>query len=253
MMADMPSEDGEQPETLIRLHKAVAASGFCSRRAAETLIAAGRVSVNGQPITGTVCLVNPQTDRIAVDGQVISAPPAQFTTYALHKPKGVVSSRVSQGREPAVTDLVPADPPVYPIGRLDKDSEGLILLTNDGDLALRLTHPRFRHAKEYQVACRKTPDSPSGEKIRQTLLKGVTLGDGKAAAEAVQLEEETADSLVLRLTVREGRHHLIRRMCARLGLKVRTLCRLRIGHLSLQNLAPGQYRSLSERELRPFQ
>jgi len=231
-----------------RLNKVIAQAGLTSRRGADALITEGRISINGAIVRQLGSVVDPVNDIIKVDG--VALPVKKITvTYAFYKPRGVVTSTKRQKKEKIVTDFLPSEPPLYPIGRLDRESEGLLLLTNDGDLANTLTHPSFEHEKEYLVTCR--PDSSesqlSAEKVAKTLLKGVKLGDGPAKADRVTATQEGSE-LILRITVHEGRTHLIRRMCACVNLSVVRLVRIRIGSFSPQ-LKPGAYRKLTIQDL----
>lgn len=226
-----------------RLNKRIAASGIASRRQADGLIRDGKVCVNGHIVTNLATRVSDK-DEITVDGAFITS--STTVTYAVYKPKGYVSSTVIQGTSPIVTSLVPTYPRVNPVGRLDKDSEGLILLSNDGELGLQLTHPRFSHEKEYRVTAHG-PGKP--DDIRRQLLRGVRLGDGTAKADAVTVTQ-TGNNLELTITVHEGRHHLIRRMCARLGLVVTRLIRTRISTITLGDLGSASYVVLSEEQIR---
>ncbi|MBU6389759.1 rRNA pseudouridine synthase [Patescibacteria group bacterium] len=232
-----------------RLQKLIAAAGLASRRQAETLIARGQVTVNGTVVTTLGEKADPETDRITVNGKpLIRAMP---TVYAFYKPRGTVCSRAHQGKAPIVTDFLPSDPPVYPIGRLDKESEGLILLTNQGDLANRLTHPSYHHPKEYIVESRwqTAAHQLDPDKIEDRLRKGVKLGDGLARADKITAHP-TVSGYRLTVVVHEGRHHLLRRMCAIIGLDVTRLKRTRIAAISLGSLKPGQYRVVSQTELK---
>jgi len=231
-----------------RLNKLIAQAGIASRRGADDLISAGRVGVNGSIVRKLGVTVNPATDEVTVDGKALPRAAASLT-YAFYKPRGIVTSTKRQAKEKIVTDFLPNKPTVYPVGRLDKDSEGLLLMTNDGELANRLTHPSFEHEKEYLVICRPDTSKPqlSPRQIAKTLLKGVKLGDGLAKADQIEVSSEAA-YMKLRIVVHEGRMHLIRRMCAQVGLHVIKLERLRIGHLTL-HLKPGTYQLLMEAQL----
>jgi 23S rRNA pseudouridine2605 synthase len=231
-----------------RLNKVIAHAGIASRRKAEELILEGKVTVNGKVVRELATQVDPMVDKVAVMGTVI--PSIRRVVYALNKPKGVITSTSRQNKEQIITDFVPPIPKVYPVGRLDKDSQGLILLTNDGDLSQRLTHPSYEHNKEYRVGCTWEKDAKrlDHEKIKKGLLKGVKLGDGDAKADKVDIHEAPNEGLTIYITVHEGRTHLIRRMCAVLGLEVRSLQRLKFATISLGNLKPGQYRQLTNSE-----
>ncbi|GHF97694.1 pseudouridine synthase [Deinococcus piscis] len=219
-----------------RLQKVLARAGVASRRAAEELIEAGRVEVNGMQASLGV-RVQPG-DRVTVDGEAITAP-AQHVTYMLHKPAGFVTSAQDELGRMTVLDAMPAVPGLHPVGRLDKDSEGLLILTTDGDLTMRLTHPRFEHEKVYRVWCYPEP----GERELAALRRGIELEEGFARAE---VEPALGGALAL---LREGRKRQVRRMFAEVGCPVDRLLRYRVGGLWLGDLAPGEFAQLSEQQL----
>ena len=223
----------------MRLVKFLAHAGVASRRAAERLIAEGRVTLNGQPIDDPARDVT-EADAVTVDGQPVRAEP--HLVYALHKPKGVVSTaRDPQGRQ-TVVDLIPSRFRLYPVGRLDADSTGLILLTNDGELANRLTHPRYGVPKTYRVKVRPVPiRGPALDQLRE----GVQLDDGKTRPAQVR---RLAPDLV-EITLKEGRKRQVRRMCEAVGHRVVSLQRTRFGPLHLADLAEGTHRRLKDREV----
>jgi 23S rRNA pseudouridine2605 synthase len=232
-----PPNEGE------RLQKVLAQRGFGSRRACEELIAAGRVAVNGD----TAFLgrrVDPHTDHVAVDGVSVGVRPG-LVYYLLNKPPGVVSTASDPGGRPAVTGLVPDEPRVHPVGRLDADSEGLLLLTNDGNLTFQLTHPRFGVEKEYLVVVDGTPKRGALRLLRE----GVVLEDGRTAPARVALLGPNT----LRITIHEGRNRQVRRMCDAVGHPVRRLVRTRLGPLRVGSLAPGEWRELAQREVRALE
>ena len=228
-----------------RLQKVLARAGIASRRRAEDLIVAGRVRVNGEVVTQLGTRVNPKRDVIQVDGRTVGKP--QEPTYIiLNKPRGVLSSaRDSRGRI-TVVDLVDHPSRLYPVGRLDLDSEGLILLTNDGALAHRLAHPRYEHEKEYRVLVEGTPD----EETLQRWREGVALEGGRTRPAQVSVERRAGEGVWLRIVLREGRKRQIRRMVEAAGYRVVRLIRVRMGPLRLGNLKPGGYRPLSKSEWR---
>jgi 23S rRNA pseudouridine2605 synthase len=223
-----------------RLQKVLAQVGLGSRRVCEEMIADGRVTVDGV-VAELGRRVDPDTARIAVDGVGLSVRPG-LVTYLLNKPAGVVSTASDPSGRPTVVDLVPAEPRVHPVGRLDADSEGLLLLTNDGDLTYRLTHPRFGVEKEYLVAVQGRLRPVEVRRLRE----GVTLEDGITAPARVALVEPG----VARITIHEGRNRQVRRMCAAVGHPVERLVRIRIGPLTDRSLAPGEWRPLTFTELR---
>jgi 23S rRNA pseudouridine2605 synthase len=232
-----PHDEGE------RLQKVLASAGVGSRRSCEELIAAGRVLVNGErAVLGR--RVHQDTDVVSVDGVVVSIREG-LAYYLLNKPHGVVSTASDPYGRATVVGLVPPTPRVYPVGRLDADSEGLILLTNDGGLANRLTHPSFGVEKEYLVTVRG--EVPPGA-IR-ALRRGVELEDGVTAPAKVS---QVSPGL-LRITIHEGRNRQVRRMAQVVGYPVERLVRTRIGALRLGSLRPGSYRDLSVAEVRQLE
>jgi 23S rRNA pseudouridine2605 synthase len=223
-----------------RLQKVLARAGIGSRRACERLIAAGRVLVNGE--TATVGRrVDLERDLVAVDGVPVSVRPG-LVHYLLNKPPGVLTTAEDPHGRPTVVELVPEDPRVFPVGRLDADTEGLLLLTNDGELAFRLTHPRFGVAKEYVA---EVEGHPSRAVLRR-LREGVELDDGMTASAQVSVMAPS----VLRLVLHEGRNRQVRRMCEAVGHPVRRLVRTRIGPVVDRRLPPGAWRRLTPAELR---
>ena len=228
-----------------RLQKILARAGFGSRRACEELIRQGRVAVDGQ-VARLGQKADPDRDRITVDGMPVQVE-RRRTYVALHKPRGVLSAeRDGSGRFSTVRDLVPLPGRLFPVGRLDLRSEGLVLLTDDGDLAQRLAHPRFGHEKEYRVLVAGEPDEATLEKWR----RGVFL-DGRrtALAEVTVIGREKGETW-LRVMLREGRKRQIRRVGVMLGHPVRRLIRVRIGPLRLGDLKPGQWRRLTGAEVK---
>lgn len=232
-MPEEPDHEGE------RLQKVLARVGFGSRRATELLIAAGRVRVNGATaVQGQ--RVDPRIDVVEVDGAPVPVAP-DLVYYLVNKPEGVVSTSADPQRRPIVVDLVPLTPRVFSVGRLDADSEGLILLTNDGALAQLLSHPSHGVQKEY--VC-EVEGRPTAGALRQ-LREGVELEDGRSARAVVGVVAPS----VLRIVIHEGRNRQVRRMCDAVGHPVLRLVRTRIGPLSDPKLAPGQWRSLERDEV----
>lgn len=227
-----------------RLQKILARAGLGSRRACEELIDAGRVTVNGEFATLGM-KADPEHDLIEVDGRPIQS--TQPLIYiALYKPRGVISAAKSPDRRPTVRDLVPVPGQIYPVGRLDVDSEGLILMTNDGELTNRLTHPRYGHEKEYRVLVARRPDHDQLEIWR----RGVVLEDGYKTAQAeVHFESASGKGAWLRVVMREGRKRQIREVGKTIGLPVVKIIRVRIGSLLLGNLKPRQWRHLTAAEV----
>jgi 23S rRNA pseudouridine2605 synthase len=233
----VPSDEGE------RLQKVLARVGIGSRRVCEDLIAEGRVTVDGEvAVLGR--RVDVETALIELDGAPIGVRP-DLVHYLLNKPAGVVTTADDPQGRPTVVGLVPAEPRVFPVGRLDVDTEGLLLLTNDGELAHRLTHPSFGVEKEYVA---ELEGSPSRAALRR-LREGVELDDGTTAPARAALLEPS----VVRLTVHEGRNRQVRRMCDAVGHPVVRLIRTRIGPLADRSLAPGAWRELTGDEVRSLQ
>jgi 23S rRNA pseudouridine2605 synthase len=234
-------DSGSRPPE--RLQKILARAGFGSRRASEALIAAGRVRVNGE-VAALGDRADPETDRIEVDGTGVGIRPG-LVHYLLNKPAGVVTTASDPQGRPTVVGLVPAEPRVFPVGRLDADTEGLLLLTNDGELAHRLTHPSFGVDKEYLAGVDGRPTRGALRRLRE----GVELEDGPTAPAKVSL---VGDRL-LRITIHEGRKRQVRRMCEAVGLPVRRLVRVRIGPIADRRLAPGEWRALEPDEIRALE
>jgi pseudouridine synthase len=227
-----------------RLQKVLAHAGVASRRKSEELIRQGRVTVNGQVVTELGTKVNPTRDEVRVDGQRIRV--ATSHVYVLlNKPRGVLSVMEDARGRRALGDLISAPVRLYPVGRLDASSEGLILLTDDGELANLLTHPRYRSDKEYRVLVNGLPS----DKTLESWRRGVLL-DGKLTVSArVDVVKQQQDATLLRIVMREGRKRQIRRVASLLGHPVRELKRVRLGPLRLGNLAVGQWRYLTASEI----
>jgi 23S rRNA pseudouridine2605 synthase len=223
-----------------RLQKVLARAGFGSRRACEELIAAGRVTVNGA-VAALGRRVDVESDQIEVDGVPVSIREG-LVYYLLNKPRGVVTTAADPQGRPTVVELVPLEPRVFPVGRLDAETEGLLLLTNDGELTHRLTHPSFGVEKEYLVELAGTPSPAAVRRLRI----GVELDDGITAPAKVGQVGATA----LKITIHEGRNRQVRRMCAAVGHPVTRLVRTRVGPLTDRTLRPGEWRPLTLAELR---
>jgi 23S rRNA pseudouridine2605 synthase len=226
-----------------RLQKILARAGLGSRRHCEELIEAGSVTINGRVAT-LGDKADAETDHIDVDGVRNGTQPG-LVYYLLNKPTGVVTTAADTHGRPIVTELVPGEPRVFPIGRLDQDTEGLLLLTNDGDLAQRLAHPKFGVEKEYLV---EVVGNPTRGELRQ-LREGIELDDGMTAPAKVALVERT----LVRITIHEGRKRQVRRMCEAIGHPVIRLVRTKIGPLVDRSLAPGEWRSLAIDEVRALE
>jgi len=241
-----------------RLARFLAHSGIASRRHAEALIAAGRVQVNSIVVTSQGTRIRLGQDEVRVDGTVVHQAP-EHVYVLLHKPMGYVCTMRDPQRRPTVLDLLPAELRrlrVYPVGRLDRDTSGLLLLTNDGEFALRMSHPRYATEKHYQALVQGCPSPASLEGLR----RGVTITEGDrrnpqsnyttAPARVSLLRQEDADCW-LALTIHEGRKRQVRRMLAAVGHPVLQLIRTGVGSLRLGNLPVGAWRYLAEEEVPP--
>lgn len=232
-----------------RLQKLIADAGICSRRAAEALILAGKVRLNGKVVTELGVKADLSVDTLLVNNRPLPKP--EKVVYLAYKPKGYICSKVAQDSSPLVTTLVPNYPAVYPVGRLDKESEGLILLTNDGALTQTLTHPSYRSSKTYLLTLRQK----SGVKPQTTseltakLEKGVKLSDGKLELSNVSVELLPTRDFKVRVTIHEGRNHVLRRVASVLGFQVKRLVRTEISNLTNTRLKIGAYRKLSPQEV----
>ena len=228
----------------IRLQKYLARAGVASRRACEELIAAGRVRVDGEVVLRPGTRVGPES-LVEVDGRRVV--PSLARWIALHKPPGYVCAREDPQGRPTVYDLLPADlRPLFHVGRLDIMSEGLLLLTNEGEAAHRLLHPSSETPRRYQVALVEPPPAD----LTDRLLAGVELEDGLAAADEARLDPGRGRrGAKLQLELHEGRNREVRRMMKALGVKIRSLKRLALGPIELGRLRPGEWRDLSEKEI----
>ena len=228
-----------------RLQKVLAHAGVESRRAAEALIVSGRVSVNGEPVTLLGTRVDPERDVVTVDGRPI--PRRVKRVYLLlNKPPGYITTLRDPQNRPTVVELVPGAPRVYPVGRLDANSEGLIFMTNDGEFANRVAHPRHMFEKEYHVAVR----GRVREGDLQALRDGVELDGRKTAPAKVRVLSADGKITWLSVIIREGRNRQIRRMLHALGYQVERLVRVRIGPIRLGSVPRGGYRRLTASEIR---
>jgi pseudouridine synthase len=228
-----------------RLNRALAATGFCSRRKADDYIAAGRVMVNGAVVTDFNREVDPEADELQVDGRNISV--KSFEYILLYKPEGIVTTCSDEFGRRSVMDILPEHlRHLRPIGRLDRDSAGLLLLTNDGELAQRLTHPSHKVFKRYEV----TVTGSLSEEAAGHLATGVELEEGVTLPARVRMIKRTAQSSRFEISIREGRNRQIRRMCSQLGYPVEHLVRVAIGALQLRLMQPGEWRRLTAEELK---
>ena len=241
-----PQEDLGQPKPVLeRLHKFLARSGIASRRQGENLIREGRVQVDGQVVDQVGVQIDPEKVNVTVDGRLVQ-PPARLRTIMLHKPAGYVTTMADpQGRR-KVTDLLAGQAQrLFPVGRLDYDATGLLLLTNDGDLANRLMHPRYKVPKTYRVTLAGHFDQTA----QKRLLSGVTLDGRLSIPQQVRVLKSSPDRSVVELTIREGKYHQVKRMFAEVGHQVVKLKRVAYGPLRLGRLGPGAWRELNQEEL----
>ena len=238
-----------------RIQKVLAAAGVDSRRNIEEMVRQGRVAVNGKTMVELPILVDPEKDKITVDDEPIklkSRHAAERVYVIMNKPRGVYSTNVAQGVQTRAIDLLPPNfPRVYPVGRLDAESKGLLLLTNDGELTNHLTHPRYGVAKTYRAVVDGYVKPDSVKELEKGVWMADKTGQGfKTGRSHIKIASRSRDKSVLEITIREGRNRQVRRMLARLGHKVRDLTRTRMGPLTLQGLAVGQFRPLTPKELR---
>jgi 23S rRNA pseudouridine2605 synthase len=224
----------------VRLNKFIAQSGVTSRRKADLLIEAGQVSVNGRVVKELGTQIDPIKDRVAVEGLTIRRP--NIKSYiAFYKPRGILSTMSGPGEtlEPFLAEM--RDPGLFHVGRLDKDSEGLLLITNDGEWANRVTHPRYQTSKEYELELDRAISTVEVER----LLQGVELDDGLFKADTL----EEVGPKKLRVTIHDGRNRVLRRVFAQLGYEVNLLKRLRIGEVRLGRMKPGQWKAIDSQSI----
>lgn len=223
-----------------RIHKRLAHAGVASRRAAEELIKAGRITVNG--VVATLGQMVTEADDIRLDGQLIQTEAVPKVTFALYKPRGYVTTAQDEYGRKNVLDAMPNIPGLHPVGRLDKESEGLLILTTDGDLTLTLTHPRYGHEKAYRAWT--LGDHPPTQEELDSLVNGVKLDDG--LAQAVSASPATGGAFVV---LGEGRNRQVRRMLNAIGHPVGRLLRYRVGGYWLGNLDVGEYQELNPQDI----
>jgi 23S rRNA pseudouridine2605 synthase len=226
-----------------RLQKLLALAGLGSRRESESIIKQNRVTVNGE-IASLGAKADPERDDIRVDGKPLDLPEA-YDYILLNKPRGVISDEDVAGNWPAARELIPVEGHLFPVGRLDVPSEGLMLFTNDGDLAYKLTHPSYEHPKVYRVQIEGHPDDATLEAWR----RGVGLNGKRTLPAEVQRVKKTRDATELEITLREGRKRQIRRVAAQLGHPVKRIERIGLGPLRLGDLPSGAWRRLTEEEV----
>jgi 23S rRNA pseudouridine2605 synthase len=228
----------------MRLNKYIAQSGICSRRNADILIQSGRVTVNGMPVEKLGTSVDETKDLIAVDGKNVSRG-AKHLYILLNKPPGYLSTVKDSFHRPTVLDLVGKEKKIFPVGRLDLDTEGVLLMTNDGELTYRLTHPKFEIEKTYLVTVKGEMD----RKILEEFRRGIKLEDGVTATGEGKMIKAGSRESIFELTLKEGRKREIKRMCHQVGLKVLHLVRIKFAHLTAKGLKIGQWRHLTGEEV----
>lgn len=236
----------------LRLNKYLANAGVASRRHADEFILDGKVSVNGKIVNELGVQIETDHDVVFFDGSAVK-PFADFAYYALNKPKGVISTSIDEIGRKKVTDLVPEIPRVYPIGRLDAESEGLIVLTNDGTFTQKLTHPSFKHEKEYIVTVKKLESSRVGKDgIKSVFEKGMLIDGIQMKADKVALHDTSINNVfTLNIVLHTGYNRQIRKMCAKINLEVLKLERVRIGKLKLSDLElkSGEYTTITKEQI----
>lgn len=239
---------------LTRLNKFLSESGICSRRKADEHILAGKVSVNKKIITELGVKINPEKDEVMFLGKKVTLP-RTFVYYAINKPRGVISTASDEKGRETVLDLVPKELRIYPVGRLDKDSEGLLLLTNDGELANILTHPKFEHEKEYLIRVRSQRSKSLSKEdilyIQKRLVGGISIDGKSMKMQSADIEQLTPNNCQINAILRTGYYRQIRRMCDKMGFEVVKLVRVRIGKLKLADLGIdlGKYREIKRGDI----
>ena len=234
-----------------RLQKYISRCGYTSRRKAEELIRNGFVLVNGIKPPPEGLLIDSEKDQVIIEGRLLT-PPCEFVYYLLNKPEGYICTLSDPFADRVITELVPKEPRVYPVGRLDADSSGLIILTNDGEFANRVSHPSFAHEKEYEVYAgwkEVFPGKIKARKLISKLEKGVLIDDKKTAPAKCNVRRIDESGILFHITITEGRNRQVRKMCDSIGLYVKLLKRIRISQLEIGSLLPGEYILLSENDI----
>jgi 23S rRNA pseudouridine2605 synthase len=239
-----------------RIQKLLASAGVASRRGVEQMVLDGRISVNNRIVHKLPVLVDPETDQVEVDGERIrlrDRVTGKRHYILLNKPKGVYSTNVAQGEQTRAIDLLGGRIPgrVYPVGQLDADSKGLLLLTNDGELTNRLTHPRYGVPKTYRAVVDGSIDPHQVEQLQKGIWLGDQQGKGfKTGRSQIRIVKRMQEKSILEITLREGRNREIRRMLAGAGHRIKDLTRIKMGPLTLEGLSPGDFRELTPREVK---
>lgn len=233
------------PKNSQKLHAFLAHAGVASRRASEQLILDGVVSVNGDIVKNVATRVVPGKDKVMLRGKLVELSSKPFVYYVLHKPEGYVTTTSDPEGRKTVLHLVPRSPRVYPVGRLDLDTEGLLLLTDHGDFAYRMSHPKFEFKKTYHVLVEGSPGNTALNQLRE----GVKLKDGKTLPAEVELYKHDHGNTWISITIHEGRHRQVRRMCGHVNLSVLRLIRVQLGPFVLGDLPVGKWRPATPEEL----
>jgi pseudouridine synthase len=242
-----------------RIQKVLASAGVASRRNVEEMVVEGRIAVNGRIPRELPVMVDPEKDTVEIDGERIrlrDRSGGKRWYLLMNKPKGVYSTNVAQGEQTRAIDLLGPSFPgrVYPVGRLDADSKGLLLLTNDGDLTNRLTHPRYGVSKTYRAIVDGSVNPAALEQLQKGIWLADKQGQGfKTGRSFIRVIKRMREKSVLEITIREGRNRQVRRMLAGVGHKVKDLTRIKMGPLTLEGLKPGQFRELTPREVKELQ
>lgn len=223
----------------MRLNKYLATAGVASRRHADELIKLGQVKVNGQIVTEFGVKIDPEKDTVEVSGKKIQLAQT-IVVYLFNKPRGVITTADDPEGRKTVLDFVPKSPRVFPCGRLDEDTQGLVILTNDGNLCYQLTHPKFEHQKEYLIHGHCPKPEAALEKIR----RGLNLSDGPIKVDELVPLKIKGEKVEFTVTIHEGRNRLVRRLCAAVGIEIDNLTRYRVGKYELGNLGPGEYKQI---------
>lgn len=251
--SDSPRTGGDGQ---VRLHKALATAGVASRRACEELIARGAVAVNGQTVVQSPVWIDPETDRVTIDGRPVRIKAGRLIYVMLYKPRNTVTTLEDPDERRTVGELVehPSGERLYPVGRLDYDTMGLVLMTNDGELANRLTHPRYEVHKTYRAVVKGVLDDEMLEKLRKGFYladrkAGRTTGATKTAGAVIEVVRREPTRTLIDITLREGRNRQVRRMLAKVGCPVRKLVRIQMGPLTLKGVPLGAWRELSTSEI----
>jgi pseudouridine synthase len=226
----------------IRLNKYISECGIASRRKSDELISGGRVKVNGITVNELGMKIDPQNDSVSIDGESLKHKSKLY--FLLNKPRGIITSTKDEKNRRTVTDLISTNERIFPVGRLDYDTSGLIILTNDGEFSNFLTHPKNGIEREYEV----TIDQPLSIEDKNLLLKGIYIDKRKGLFTKITYPRKNNYTLIRAVTV-EGRNHFVKRMFASLGYKVKDLKRIRFGNMTLKNLRSGEYRRLSAAEI----